>query len=161
MDQSTNSSRSLLGEECGYSLPNHRTPAAASERATCPQHTPCARRCLLASALQEGSDEGNRTRRILPFAYVPITRAKSRCSVSTLTHVAFLLSTPCLNTTKATHQYTSANTPKYYVLCSASPWSPGEQCVAIAECRIVVTYYLRAETICGLGSREDVLVEYK
>lgn len=160
MDQSTNSSRSLLGEECDYSLPNHRPPGAACERAACPQHTPVQEDVSLLvpckKAMMMETEQGGFCR--LPTS---ILLEPEAALVSTLTHVAFLLSTPCLNMTKATHQYTSATTPKYYTLCSASPWSPGEQWVAIAERRIVVTYYLRAETICRLGSREEVLVEYK
>lgn len=160
MDQSTNSSRSLLGEECDYSLPNHRPPGAACERAACPQHTPVQEDVSLLvpckKAMMMETEQGGFCR--LPTS---ILLEPEAALVSTLTHVAFLLSTPCLNMTKATHQYTSATTPKYYTLCSASPRSPGEQWVAIAERRIVVTYYLRAETICRLGGREEVLVEYK
>ena len=109
---------------------------------------PCARRHgVLASVLQERCNEGNGARRILPFAYSCITGATNHCPVSTLMHVAFLLSAPRLNKI-GTYTSASLTTPSNTTLFTQPTLGHlGEQHITIAveqTYRIVIDYLFKS-----------------
>lgn len=137
----------------------------ASVRVTCPHYTPVlgGMLSLLVSCKNAATREmerGGFCRLPMPILLVPQATVQfpSLCMLP--------LSSPFHSMSEqdqGTHQYISDNTLKYYALYSANPGGSnwGEQLITIAVEQtygIVTDYLLRAESVCGLCSREDVLV---
>lgn len=115
------SSRSLLGEERSYSLPNRRRPPAmATVRVTCPRYTPVLGGML--SLLVSCKNAAMREMEQGGFCHLPMpTLLVPQATVPFPPLCTWPFSSPHLNNIRA-HTSISLTTPlKYYALYSANP----------------------------------------